>query len=92
MFYDNVHTPLAYDTFLAKHVLFNMLICDFVDIPLSIVCRSKSSTELMFVPCFTYTTLNKYSVSVSVSVLGFRSGPTPGCTTTEDGWRLEFRI
>ena len=43
MFYDNVHTPYAYNTFLAKHVLFNMLICDFVDIPLFVVVKALRS-------------------------------------------------
>ena len=43
MFYDNVHTPYAYNTFLAKNVLFNMLICDFVDIPLFVVVKALRS-------------------------------------------------
>ena len=43
MFYDNVHTSYAYDTFLAKHVLFDMLSCDFVDIQLFVVVKALRS-------------------------------------------------
>ena len=67
MFYDNVHTPYAYNTFLAKHVLFNMLICDFVDIPLFVVVKALRSLCLCHVSHV--RRLNKYSVSVSVSVI-----------------------
>ena len=60
-FNDNVHIPYACDTFLTKHVLFNMLTCDFVDIPLFVEVKTLQSLCLS---CFTCMTLNKYSVSV----------------------------